>query len=115
MPDDPNGVDPSGGYGFGGLGGMAPPGMIPPWMAQAYAADPRRMLVQSIMQMGQQSLQQPTYSPWSALAKALTIGVGGASPAQLADQDSSGHIDGNPISNAVEPILGAPHATTAGV
>ncbi len=115
MPDDPNAVDPSGGYGFGGLGGMAQPGMIPPWMAQAYAADPRRMLVQSIMQMGQQSLQQPTYSPWSALAKALTIGVGGASAAKLADQYSSGNIDGNAMSKALEPILGADHATTVGV
>src|SRR5258708_3827193 len=111
MPDDPNAVDPSGGYGFGGLGGMAQPGMIPPWMAQAYAADPRRMLVQSIMQMGQQSLQQPTYSPWSALAKALTIGVGGASAAKLADQYSTG-VDFNQTANSADSILGEGNAVS---
>src|SRR5260221_14768186 len=88
--------------------------MIPPWMAQAYAADPRRMLVQSIMQMGQQSLQQPTYSPWSALAKALTIGIGGASGGKLADDYASTNIDGDAMAKALEPILGANHATRGG-
>ncbi len=73
------------------------------------------MLVQSIMQMGQQSLQQPTYSPWSALAKALTIGIGGASGAKLADDYASTNIDGDAMSKALEPILGANHATTVGV
>src|SRR5260221_1998363 len=111
MPDDPNAVDPSGGYGFGGLGGMAQPGMIPPWMAQAYAADPRRMLVQSIMQMGQQSLQQPTYSPWSALAKALTIGIGGAAGGKLAGNYASTKSAGDARSKAVDPIPRAHRAT----
>src|SRR5260221_1945106 len=111
MPDDPNAVDPSGGYGFGGLGGMAQPGMIPPWMAQAYAADPRRMLVQSIMQLGQQSLQQATYSPWSALAKALAIAIGGASGAKLADQYSTG-VDFNQTANSADSILGEGNAVS---
>lgn len=58
-------------------------GILLPQVAAAAARDPRRLLVQSLMQQGQNSLQQPTYSGGAALAKALTVGLGGLASAKL--------------------------------
>jgi hypothetical protein len=59
------------------------PGMLYPTLQAAYQRDPRRLLVESIMQTGREQLQQPTLSPGAMLAKALTGIIGGASGAML--------------------------------
>src|SRR6185369_1468740 len=61
-------------------------GVLMPQVAAAAARDPRRALIQSLIQQGQSSLQSPTYTPGAALAKALTIGLGGISSSMLNDQ-----------------------------
>src|SRR5579883_979637 len=57
--------------------------LLLPQVSAAYRADPRRALIESMMATGQQSLNSPTYSPGAALAKALTIGLGGIANAKL--------------------------------
>jgi hypothetical protein len=68
-----------------------------PQLQTAFQRDPRRMLIQSLMQQGQASLQTPTLSPGAALAKALTIGLGGLTGAALqqdyADQSQQAMAD----------------------
>lgn len=76
-------------FGLGGDstdGSDSSAGFLMPMAAQAMQADPRSALIQSMMQTGQQQLQQPTYSPMAALAKALTMGIGGASSGYLQKQ-----------------------------
>lgn len=58
-------------------------GGISPLVAQAAQRDPRRLLIQSLMQQGQNTQNTPTYSGKAALAKALTIGLGGIANAGL--------------------------------
>lgn len=48
-----------------------------PSLAEALARDPRYVLGQSIISQAQQGFQQPSYSKFSGLAKALTEGIGG--------------------------------------
>jgi len=57
--------------------------LLLPQVSAAYRADPRRALIESMMATGQQSLSTPTLSPGAALAKALTIGLGGIASAKL--------------------------------
>jgi hypothetical protein len=57
-----------------------------PMAAQAMQADPRSLLIRSMMQTGQQQLNQPTYTPMAALAKALITGIAGFSSANLQQQ-----------------------------
>src|SRR5690349_9100990 len=61
-------------------------GVISPYAAQAMSLDPRRALIASMLQTNQSQLNQPTYSPLSAIAKALTGGIAGYSQAQLTKQ-----------------------------
>lgn len=61
-------------------------GIIMPMAAQAMRYDPRSALIAQMLQTGQQQLQQPTYSPIAAIAKALTGGIGGLSSMALTRQ-----------------------------
>lgn len=57
-----------------------------PQVSAAYQSDPRRALVQALMQQGQAASQQRLYSPGAALASALTQAMGGISGAVLAHE-----------------------------
>src|SRR5579883_3372363 len=61
-------------------------GFMMPMASQAMALDPRSRLIAAMLQTGQSELNQPTYSPMSAIAKALTGGLAGASQASLTNQ-----------------------------
>lgn len=72
---DPSNGDP--GYGSGMLLGP---------IAQMAATDPRRLLVQSLLGQGQQALNHPMYSKFSALANALAGASGGIANTELNKQ-----------------------------
>jgi hypothetical protein len=57
-----------------------------PAIAAAYQNDPRRQLVNELAGIGQQALSRPMYSPWEALANALTGAAGGVADAYLGNQ-----------------------------
>lgn len=55
-----------------------------PSLAQAYMADPRRALVESLLSQGQQAVNRPLYNPISAVAAALTDAMGPIAGMKLA-------------------------------
>ncbi len=84
-------------------------GGLLPQVSQLYARDPRRALVESMLATGQKSLDQPTYSPGAALAKALTIGLGQISGGMLNndyEKMNSGAL--KTMSDASNAMLGSP-------